>query len=131
MNMLYGSRKRRRRLRLPPRWYHLCSSPGCSRPAAPPFENVDVDGKDMRDERMRHKNISFSQICFLCSAIFCPNHLSPPINFAERWSEDFQQEMWYPPIARLCSKCTLDVEIAYVVWQNEPLLKGEIHRCQM
>ena len=131
MNMLYGSRVKRRHLRLPPKWYHLCSVQGCSRSVMPPGENVDMDGADMRDARMRRKSISFSQICFLCSKLLCKQHLSSPISFAERWSEDFQQEMWYPPIARLCSKCTLYVEIAYVVWQNEPLLKGEIHRCQM
>jgi hypothetical protein len=128
MNILYGSRVKRRRLRTPPKWYRLCSVAGCSQAVMPPGENVDIDGADMRDARMRRKNISFSQICFLCSKPFCKHHLSYPINFVERWSEGFQQEMWYPPIARLCSKCILDVEIAYVVWQNEPLLKGDFCR---
>jgi len=76
----------------------------------------------MRGEEMLHKNISFSQMCFECQTVLCRYHLSEPIDFYARWPADFVDYGSYPDVARLCSKCLIEIEIAYVVWCNEEIL---------
>jgi len=125
MDKFLGSRIGRKRLCRPAWWYHKCSVPGCTIPLWPADENIDEDGYEMRGIELMSKHISFSQICFLCSKVLCRYHLSAPIDFAERWSYDFQQDSFHPPVARLCSKCILDVEIEYIVWLNEELLPAD------
>src|ERR1700736_16654 len=120
MDKFLGGRTRRRRLVLPAWWYQRCSIPGCTVPLWPQSDVEDKDdyGCDMRSDKMRENNLSYTQICALCNVILCRYHLSPPIDFAERWSYDFQQLEFYPPVARLCQKCILDVEIEFIVFEN-------------
>jgi len=49
MDMFFGGRKDRRRLKRPAWWYvRGCSMPGCTIPLLPAGENLDDDGYDMR-----------------------------------------------------------------------------------
>jgi hypothetical protein len=127
MDKFFGGRNGRRRLKRPAWWYvRGCSVPGCMIPLWPAGENLDDDGCDMRmGGDMVNKNISFSQICFLCQAVLCRYHLSSIIDFSKRWSEDFTECFGYPNEARLCQKCILDVEIEFIVFENTRLLQGD------
>jgi hypothetical protein len=96
--------------------------PGCTIPLWPHGENTDEDGYDMRvGSDLIHDGLSYSQVCFWCNTVLCRYHLSSPITFAEKWCEDFQQDNFYPLVARLCSKCLMNIEIEYVMWLDDEL----------
>jgi hypothetical protein len=102
---------------------------GCTIPLWPPGENVDEDDFDKRvGSDMLERNVSFNQICHFCNAILCRYHLSPPIDFAERWSHDFQDLEFHPPVARLCASCIIKVDIEFTEFENEQLLQGDLFR---
>ena len=129
MDKFLGSRIGRKRLRRPAWWYHKCSVPGCTVPLLPPSENWDEDGYDMRvGGDLIHLGLSYSQVCFLCSKVLCRYHLSAPIDFETRWSYDFQQLEFHPPVARLCASCIIKVDIEFIEFENEQLLQGDMFR---
>ena len=126
MDKFLGSRIGRKRLHRSAWWYHKCSVHGCTIPLWPAGENIDEDGCDMRGGGdMASKGLSFSQICFLCNTVLCRYHLSPPIDFAERWSYDFQQLEFHPPVACLCASCIIKVDIEFTEFENEQLLQSD------
>jgi hypothetical protein len=77
----------------------------------------------MRSDWMIHKNISFSQICFLCDRVLCRYHLSPVINFYEQFGADFLDyyAFRYPDKARLCAHCLMHVQVDFVLWASHVL----------
>lgn len=77
---------------------------------------------------MISRGLSFNQICHLCNRVLCRYHLSPPIDFAKRWSHDFQDLEFYPPVARLCASCITKVDIEFIEFENEQLLQGDMFR---
>jgi hypothetical protein len=127
MDKFLGGRTRRRRLVLPAWWYQRCSVAECTVPLNPPsnLEDLDEWGCTLRTDDMLVKNISNSQVCSLCRAVFCRYHLSKQLHFYARYSLDFVDCHAYPDVARLCAKCLMDVEIEFIEWQNAQLLQGD------
>jgi hypothetical protein len=121
---MFGSRIGRRCL-VRPAWLHShgCTVPGCLIPLNAPDADLDEDECDIRDDELAHRGLSFTQVCFKCRGVYCRYHLSKPINLADRFSYDFQQDEWEPPIARLCSKCLLEYQVNFILWSNHLLEK--------